>query len=280
MDGSLDALRAACHADPERHLAPLAHALLRGGEPAEAAAVCERYLAATPSQVAGRVVYGMALRALGRHPEARRAFTEVLRRDPGNTVAARELRALHALQRDAGEMRAEFDAIFGSVFEAPLSESTEVEIPRFLRPASAYSQTLGALVDGWTELPRAAADPAADEPGMVFDASRPSLPAASSVPSSWGHDAFERVLSERWPTVTAAEPRAQRPTDDASADASTDASSAPFATETMARLLLEQGHHGQALAVYETLAAMHPDDHVLRDRVRALRATHTISDDT
>lgn len=270
MDGSLDALRTACHADPERHLAPLAHALLRGGEPAEAASVCEHYLGIAPGQVAGRVVYGLALRAMGRHPEARRAFTEVLRRDPGNTVAARELRELHALQRDARDMRAEFDAIFGTVFDPPLVDATEAEIPRFLRPANSYSQSLGALVDGWTELPRATDDAEAGQAALPAMES-PSALSAASVPSSWGHDAFERLLAERWPALGAAASPAN--------GTGEPAPSVAFATETMARLLLAQGHHDQALTVYETLAAMHPDDQALRDQVRALRAAPSVSAD-
>ncbi len=262
MDASLDALRAACHADPTRHLAPLAHALLRGGAPAEAAAVCERYLPAHEAHVAGRVVYGLALRAMGRHPEARRAFTEVLRRDPGNTVAARELRELHALQRDMREMRAEFDAIFGTVFDEPSDTDPDVEIPRFLRPASGYSRSIGAIVDGWVELPTGL-----DESGLPEDAAASQPVVADSVPSSWGHDPFERLLAERWPTMEAGAQNAALPAADASLPAA-------FATETMARLLLEQGHHAQALTVFETLAAMHPEDVALRDQVRALRASH------
>lgn len=47
---------------------------------------------------------------------------------------------------------------------------------------------------------------------------------------------------------------------------------APFVTETMAGLLLAQGHAAQALDVYAQLLAQRPDDERLRARVAALRA--------
>ncbi|MDF1502703.1 tetratricopeptide repeat protein [Roseisolibacter sp. H3M3-2] len=47
--------------------------------------------------------------------------------------------------------------------------------------------------------------------------------------------------------------------------------SAAFMTETMAELLLRQGHRGEALEVYDRLLVQRPDDAELRDRVSALR---------
>ncbi len=45
---------------------------------------------------------------------------------------------------------------------------------------------------------------------------------------------------------------------------------APFVTETMAELYLQQGFHDEALSVYRQLLARDPNDHALADRVRAL----------
>lgn len=48
---------------------------------------------------------------------------------------------------------------------------------------------------------------------------------------------------------------------------------APFVTETMAALLLAQGHAAQAVDVFERLVARHPDDARLRARLVEARAT-------
>lgn len=45
---------------------------------------------------------------------------------------------------------------------------------------------------------------------------------------------------------------------------------APFVTETMAELYLQQGFHDEALAIYRQLLAQQPDDPSLQDRVSAL----------
>ena len=45
---------------------------------------------------------------------------------------------------------------------------------------------------------------------------------------------------------------------------------APFVTETMAELYLQQGFHDEALSVYRQLLARDPNDSALADRVRAL----------
>jgi tetratricopeptide (TPR) repeat protein len=47
---------------------------------------------------------------------------------------------------------------------------------------------------------------------------------------------------------------------------------APFVTETMAELYLQQGFHDEALSVYRQLLARDPNDSALADRVRALES--------
>lgn len=47
-------------------------------------------------------------------------------------------------------------------------------------------------------------------------------------------------------------------------------SSAPFVTETMAELYLQQGFTDEALSIYRQLLARHPDDQTLRDRIASL----------
>ena len=51
-----------------------------------------------------------------------------------------------------------------------------------------------------------------------------------------------------------------------------DESSAPFVTETMAELYLQQGFNEEALSIYRQLLARNPEDVTLGDRVRALES--------
>jgi len=62
------------------------------------------------------------------------------------------------------------------------------------------------------------------------------------------------------------------PDDDGAADAATLSQAEPVVTETMAELYLRQGHHEDALRVYEALSAQRPHDARLRQKVAALAA--------
>ena len=55
---------------------------------------------------------------------------------------------------------------------------------------------------------------------------------------------------------------------------------APFVTETMATLYLQQGHRAQALQMYEQLVRESPDDAALRGRYEALRAEEPAAAET
>ncbi|MGQ0764126.1 MAG: tetratricopeptide repeat protein [Gemmatimonadota bacterium] len=50
---------------------------------------------------------------------------------------------------------------------------------------------------------------------------------------------------------------------------------APFVTETMAELYLQQGFVDEALSIYRQLLARHPDDQTLRDRIASLEEPAT-----
>ncbi len=60
--------------------------------------------------------------------------------------------------------------------------------------------------------------------------------------------------------------------DDGAADAATLLQAEPVVTETMAELYLQQGHHEDALRVYEALSAQRPHDARLRQKVAELVA--------
>lgn len=54
---------------------------------------------------------------------------------------------------------------------------------------------------------------------------------------------------------------------------------APFVTETMAELYLQQGFNEEALAVYRELLSRNPDDQALQDRVRMLEGGESAMED-
>lgn len=58
--------------------------------------------------------------------------------------------------------------------------------------------------------------------------------------------------------------------DDEAADTAALSQAEPLVTETMAELYLRQGHHEEALRVYEALAAQHPQDDRLQEKVAQL----------
>jgi tetratricopeptide (TPR) repeat protein len=77
------------------------------------------------------------------------------------------------------------------------------------------------------------------------------------------------------PEAPPAAPLAEEGPEDLAAAGGGPAPAAPFVTETMAGLLLRQGHHEQALEVYERLAEQRPHDEELRERVGTLRQSLT-----
>ena len=68
-----------------------AEALLRLGRPAEALSITQSLLQAGPTWTAPQYLGALALEALGRGPEARRYYEEILRREPHHGPAARRL---------------------------------------------------------------------------------------------------------------------------------------------------------------------------------------------
>ncbi|MFP5355368.1 MAG: tetratricopeptide repeat protein, partial [Gemmatimonadota bacterium] len=100
-----------------------------------------------------------------------------------------------------------------------------------------------------------------DEPGVP---ATPGLAAEGEVEAEAQVEPIEGLVSREVHAGAEAELEAGVAEPDA------EVASAPFVTETMAELYLQQGFHDEALAIYRQLLAQAPDDLALRDRVQAL----------
>src|SRR5205807_9843604 len=72
------------------------------------------------------------------------------------------------------------------------------------------------------------------------------------------------------PTVVMDAIRIDPPKAAAVPEASAERATAPFVTETMAQLYLEQGHRAEAIDIYRQLVAARPTDAALRGRLEAI----------
>lgn len=171
----------------------------------------------------------------------------------------------------------------------PLDAVTTVQTPA-VRPPAPPRESIG-LLDISTEFEAPAEQPAAAVPDVVpapdFDEisaefagfgsvePAPAPEATLAVPEVPGDlvDAFSDFEVDAAPPVDAAPDELVEPPDAAQPEPP----AAPFVTETMAELYLQQGFNAEALDVYRQLAAAYPNDEKLRERVRKLERGDRIS---
>ena len=101
----LEELRAKFQENPRRYFAPYANELRKGGDPAQAIAVCRAHLATQAGHVSGHIVLGQALYEAGEGNEARDVFTAALALDPENLIALRSLGEIAQVNGDFGAAR-------------------------------------------------------------------------------------------------------------------------------------------------------------------------------
>ena len=104
----------------------------------------------------------------------------------------------------------------------------------------------GETASSWSEEPAAEEISAAYQPEETPSAEEPAGITGGSDPLIGRTPSFVQAISAETP--------------------------APFVTETMAELYLQQGFHDEALSVYRQLLARDPNDTALADRVRALES--------
>jgi hypothetical protein len=132
----------------------------------------------------------------------------------------------------------------------PLAEPTPLVVPSFQGPADADATAptviIGAIQTNQVSS-EAPSDAAVAAPETVLPSKQVALAAA-----------IEEVATDQR-TGAVETPAVSGPT-----------SPAPFVTETMAQLYLEQGHRADALDIYRQLVAARPDDSALRARLEAV----------
>lgn len=265
----------------------LGQALADAGDRAGARAAFERAHAVDP----GNTVALEALVTMARHAGDDRAATHwvaLLREaDPEHAAAVAAPAAFEPLDLDA------FGADDPDAFDAgTLEPAAEVfEVSPVAVPPVAVDASSAALLDPAAPTdPRSPTDAAMSAPGSaaVSDGTLPDaapsaedgardglldpvvgldVPPADPVPAPM-REALANLFAAADPDDDAADGRGDVPEADAG-DAPPPAT--PFITETMAGLLLTQGHPAQALDVYVQLLAQRPGDERLRTRVAALR---------
>lgn len=147
-------------------------------------------------------------------------------------------------------------------------EGFMVEYGQFVPPAEDdtlfIANTIAVPLDESDPYSAGAPELSAHEPFAIESAFTPQEPGAPLPPIAEAVEAVEGLVPREVQASMDAEPLAEI----AAADAGPEP--APFVTETMAELYLQQGFHDEALAIYRQLLAQSPDDHALHDRVSAL----------
>jgi tetratricopeptide (TPR) repeat protein len=126
--------------------------------------------------------------------------------------------------------------------ETDFLQFEEVSLGIPLEPAPRVSAELEVLADLSAE---PVAEPVAEFVPETFAPAAPAVPVAASAPAD---DSMDMLFGDSLP----AEP------------------AAPFVTETMAELYLQQGFTAEALDVYRQLSALNPGDERLKERVHSL----------
>jgi len=306
----IDELKKRFDENPRRFFASLANEYRKSGDLEQAIAICQAHLADQPSNMNGHVVYGQALFEAGRYDEARTTFETALTLDPENLIALRHLgdiactngqndaaRTWYERVLDADPRNEEITALLATLDDAPASAPLSAADPTPVVPLDAVKtvqtpavrspapprESIG-LLDLSTEFETTADSPKSDAPAAApapdFDEISAEFAGFGSIepepvaeatfappaePDSDLIDAFSDFPDAPAPVAAVSE-EAPEPADATQPEPP----AAPFVTETMAELYLQQGFNAEALDVYRQLSAAYPNDEKLRERVRKL----------
>ena len=275
----LEELKKALTRDPaSRQFLALADEYRKQGQTREAIGVLERGLAQDPSAVAGHVALGRLFQLGGRLDEALASFYAALRLDPQNLVALRQTADVHLSRGDTVEAIKKLKLFRGlspgdrEVNELIRQLDGELAVAAAPRPPlrpewetpplpAPEFRTGGIPVQRSREA--APPSPATTAPVSALPAV-PPLPAVLEAPPlippptlAAGFGSGEHSFSETEEAATASS---------SSADVGLGSPGIPTVTETLATLLREQGHLGEAHVAYQELARSESDP----DRARRL----------
>lgn len=299
----IDELKKRYDENPRRFFASLANEYRKAGDLEQAITICQAHLADQPANMNGHVVYGQALFEAGRYDEARATFETALTLDPENLIALRHLGDIACTNGQNDAARAWYERVLDAdprneeitALLATLDADGAPPAPRDPTPVADPTPVVGATpvvpLDAVKTVEIAAARPSTPRESMGLmdlsvDFDTPSepapAPAAESAPPAPDFD----ELSTDFAGFNNVEPTAPAEAALAPPDIASDLidpfavepaeatqpepPAAPFVTETMAELYLQQGFNAEALDVYRQLSAAYPNDEKLKERVRKL----------
>jgi tetratricopeptide (TPR) repeat protein len=270
-------LRQRYHENPRRFFAPLANEYRKAGLLDRALLLCQKHVPEQPDNMNGLVVYGQILFESGNTDEAREPFERALTVDPENLIALRYLGDIARLGGDVATAQRWYERVLEldhrnnqvrnllelmGVGDVPVAASQPIQAAR---PSKRTS-----LLD--VDFYFAQTGDAAEPPVAPAERPKPRMTKAdmSSLPllADFGLDDDEPTPSAPTPSaptpslarVAEPPPRPSKPT-------------LSFVTETMAALYVQQGHIGDAIAVYRQLVEHAPSDAGMRAKLGELERT-------
>lgn len=214
--------------NPRRYFAPLANEYRKWGQYDRAAELCRTYLPQLPGHMSGYIVYGQTLFDSGQMEEADSVFHQALEVDPENVIA---LRHLGDIARMNGNTSSAIDW-YEKVLELdPKNEEI-----------AAYIEELNVSSTAEIPIPEPVIPEAVEEEASPVV--EPELSQVMSEPTET-EDASEL---EFIPAYREVDPEP--------------VSTAPFVTETLAAVYMDQGLYKEALEVYRQLHEASPSPEI------------------
>ncbi len=236
-------LRKRYHENPRRFFAPLANEYRKAGLLDRALLLCQKHVPEQPGNMNGLVVYGRILFESGNTDEAREPFERALTVDPENLIALLYLGDIARLGGDVATAQRWYERVLEL-------DHRNNQVRNLLELMGVGDVPVAVLQPTHAERPK---------PRMT-KADMSSLPLLAD----FGLDDDAPTASAPTPSlarVAEPPPRPSKPT-------------LSFVTETMAALYVQQGHIGDAIAVYRQLVEHAPSDAGLRAKLGELERTH------
>ncbi|MGK2933971.1 MAG: tetratricopeptide repeat protein [Gemmatimonadaceae bacterium] len=277
--------------NPRRYFAPLANEYRKAGDAQRAADLCRAQLPEVPGHISGHIVLGQALYDARDFDGSRAALETALALDPENIVA---LRYLGDIARDTGDA-AEAERCYSRTLEAdPYNEaattalqilrsavepelSEPVESPPVVEAAPPVEIADAALTESVPEpVVEAFAEASEAVEAVPEGAAEIEIP-ASGVLTVTGEFAGDLSVStapetERFDVAAHQSAEQEAPEEAMQTEEGVLESAAPFVTETMAELYLEQGYPHEALELLLQLAEQRPQDEQLRAKIEHIES--------
>ena len=244
--------------NPRRYFAPLANEYRKAGDATRAIDLCRAQLPEIPGHISGHIVLAQALYDSGDLTEARSAFEAALILDPENILA---LRYLGDIGRQEGDP-VEAERWYRRTLEADPHNEAAVVGMELIRSGGSSPQVQEPVPE-----PAEAVAPPVEVIAEPVELTVEVIAAPAAIPE-FAPAVEEKAAIEPDPAIPPAEAE-----DESAAIAERVLElAAPFVTETMADLYLEQGYVAEALDLLRQLAEQRRGDAPLLEKIAALEA--------